>query len=220
MNIPQLIGEEWAAVLPKAEELLTPIYEQLKLELQHGMKILPEKDRVFRVFRETGPSKIRVIFLGQDPYHNPEGQATGRAFECGKYPSASWRKIAEVYKREVISPDPRVIQGSLDTWAGQGVFLINKALTVRYKMPNSHTRFWEPFTHYAIGTALTDFNPKAIILLGAGAQRMVPRVAAPHKNFIYEHPAAASYQQRPWHGDGVFKAVDQFLEFHDKKIEW
>jgi len=215
MNIPELIGEEWAHMLPKAEELLAPIREQLREERAVGTTVLPESNKIFRIFKEVPPSKIRVIFLAQDPYSNPIGMATGRAFECGKHPTASWRKIVQIYKDEVPDPNPQVIAGNLDHWVHQGVFLINKALTVRHKMPNSHTRFWEPFTRYAIGVALTDLNPKAVILLGSEAQRMIPRVHSPHKGFYAEHPAAASYADRRWDAKGLFTGVTEFLNFHD-----
>lgn len=65
MNIRDLLGEEWAAALPKAEELLEPIRQQLHDERACGMTILPQ-GQTFRVFKETPPSKIRVIWLGQD----------------------------------------------------------------------------------------------------------------------------------------------------------
>jgi uracil-DNA glycosylase len=219
-TLEKLITPAWAEYLPKAGELLEPIREQLRQEKQLGLIILPERERIFRVFHEIPPAKVSVLWIGQDPYHNPPGQATGRAFECGKHPSPSWRKITEIYKKEVAHPDPYVIQGRLDHWANQGVFMLNKALTVRHRMPNSHTRFWEPFTRYVIGAMLTDLNPKAVVILGAEANKMVSKVMAPHKSFYYEHPAAASYQGRPWKGDGLFKEVSHFLSFYEKEINW
>jgi uracil-DNA glycosylase len=221
MTAVELIGKEWFTLLPKIESYLEPIREQLKEEKKIGIKLYPAKENIFRVFREISPSEVNVIWLGQDPYHSPEGQATGRAFECGKYPSPSWRNIAQIYKREVEDYDPMVVQGILNKWSENGVFLINKALTVREKMPNSHTKLWEPFTRYVLSSLLNDItNPKAVVLLGQEAQKMVPHTAAPHKIFKYEHPAAASYQGRPWKGDGLFKDVKQFMEFHGKKFNW
>ena len=164
--------------------------------------------------------RIKSLIDNNMPYHNPIGQATGRAFECGKHPSSSWRKISEIYRKEVNPANPQVIGGNLSSWADQGVFLLNKALTVRHKMPNSHTRFWEPFTRYVIGIALTDFTQKAVILLGSEAQRMISSVPAPHKGFLYEHPAAASYAGRPWKGDGLFTEVNKFLGFYGNEIIW
>ena len=216
----ELIGDRWSEFLPKAGEYLAPIKEQLNAELKIGMTIYPPKDKIFRVFKETPPEKVNVIWLGQDPYHN-EGQATGRCFECGKHPSPSWRKIAEVYKQEVENYDPMVCMGLLDKWVDAGVFLLNKALTVREAMPNSHTKIWEPFTKYVLSELLNDIsNPRAIVLLGAEAQKMVPKSIAPHKIFAYEHPAASSYQARPWKGKGLFKDVKQFMEFNSKQFNW
>lgn len=221
MNLSEkLLGKEWSEFLPKAEELLLPIREHLSSEIKIGITIYPEKENIFRLFREISPDKVNVIWLGQDPYHN-KGQATGRAFECGKFPSPSWRKIAEIYKQEVEFPDEQVISGNLSKWIESGVFLLNKALTVREGMPNSHTKVWEPFTKYVISVLLNDIkNPKAIILLGAEAQKLIPKNVPPHKVFIYEHPAASSYQGRPWKGNGLFKEVREFLNFNNKKINW
>lgn len=220
MKIEEILSPEWAEYLPKMSVILEPIRDQLNSEKKAGITIYPEKQKIFRVFRELKPSDVKVIWLGQDPYHN-QGQATGRAFECGRFPSPSWRKIAEVYRREVPEYDPQVIQGKLDHWANEGVFLLNKALTVRERMPNSHTKLWEPFTRYVLSSLLNDIaKPRAIVLLGQEAQKMIPKVIAPHKAFIYEHPAASSYQGRPWRGDGLFTGVKQFLEFHENKINW
>jgi uracil-DNA glycosylase len=219
-TVELLLTPQWSEMLPKAAELLDPIREQLLREKAMNLTIYPKKENIFRIFHEIKPSEITVLWIGQDPYHNPEGQATGRAFECGRHPSPTWRKIAEVYRREVDSPDPKIIGGDLSKWAAQGVFLINKALTVRERMPNSHTRFWEPFTRYVINTVLTDLNPKAVVILGVEANKMVSKVPAPHKSFYYEHPAAASYQGRPWKGDGLFKDVKTFLNFYEKSINW
>lgn len=216
----KLLGPEWSSFLPKAEDYLLPVKEALNEELKIGMTIYPESKNIFRVFKETPPEKVNVIWLGQDPYHN-KGQATGRSFECGKHPSPSWRKIAEIYKQEVQDHDPRVVQGILDKWVESGVFMLNKALTVREGMPNSHTKLWEPFTKYVLSQLLNDIsNPRAIVLLGTEAQKLVPKHIPPHKVFAYEHPAASSYQGRPWRGNSLFTDVKQFMEFNSKHFNW
>lgn len=221
-NARELLGEAWAEFLPKADELITPIRKQLMAEHRVGYQIHPSRDNVFRVFRETPPSGVKVLWLGQDPYGSPPGQATGRAFECGKHPSPSWRKIAEIYKREVADYDPQVAAGDLSKWADQGIFLLNKALTVRHAMPNSHTKLWESFTRYVISALISDIaHPKAIILLGQEAQKMVHKsVPPPHKVFSFEHPAASSYQGRAWKGDGLFIETKKFLDFHQLNVNW
>jgi uracil-DNA glycosylase len=220
-TITELLGQDWADFLPKAEQVLAPIREQLQGEHKVGYLIHPAKENVFRIFREMSPQGVKVIWLGQDPYGAPAGQATGRAFECGKYPSPSWRKISEVYRREVKDYDPQVSSGNLTKWADQGVFLLNKALTVRHQMPNSHTKLWEPFTRYVISALINDItHPKAIILLGQEAQRLVPKQVSPHKIFAYEHPAASAYQGRPWKADGLFTDTKKFINFHELDLNW
>lgn len=221
MKIEDVLTPQWAEFLPKVEEFLSPVRDRLMEEKRIGITILPEKQHIFRIFKETQPKDVKVIWLGQDPYHNPPGQATGRAFECGKFPSPSWRKIVEVYKEEIPDPDPDITWGKLDRWSTGGVFLINKALTVRHRMPNSHTKLWEPFTKYVISCLINDLeNPKAIIALGQEAQKMFPKAVPPHKLFCYEHPAASSYQGRSWNAKGLFTGVKEFLNFHEIEFNW
>lgn len=221
MNLNEILGESWTARLPKAEELLEPVRRKLNEETRAGIKIYPHKKNIFRVFKELPFEKVRIVLLGMDPYNFPEGMATGRAFESGRYPSPSWRKIAEVYRGHCgITANSDVVQGTLDSWVDQGVFLLNKALTVRERQPGAHLKIWEPFTRYCISTLLTDFTPRAFIILGSEAQKMIPRVTSPHKGLYYEHPAAASYQQRSWDAGDLFERVDQFMEFHDYKFHW
>lgn len=221
MNLVDILGESWSARLPKADKLLVPVREKLNEEIKAGIKIYPHKKHIFRVFKETPFEKVRIVWIGQDVYNTPEGMATGRAFECGRYPSPSWRKISEVYKK-ALGPraNETIIQGDLDFWVDQGVFLINKALTVRDRQPGAHMRLWEPFTRYAISTLLTDLEPRAFIVLGSEAQKMVPRVVSPHKGFYYEHPAAASYQKRTWDADDLFEKVELFMQFHGYRFQW
>jgi uracil-DNA glycosylase len=221
MIVEDILGASWAAKLPKAKELLLPIREALNEEKKADIAIYPAKADIFKVFKETPFEEVKVVWLGQDPYHSPERQATGRAFECGRYPSPSWRKVAEVYRKHTGEPaDEDIMGGDLTKWAKQGIFLLNKALTVREKQPTSHMRIWESFTRYVISTLLTDFDPRAFVILGNEAQKMIPRVTSPHKGFYYEHPAAASYQQRTWDAQDLFEKVEMFLEFHGKSVKF
>ena len=219
--IVELLGESWAARLPKAQQILEPIHERLVEEIANKITIYPKPSQVFRVFQEMPFEQVKVVILGQDPYHSPEGMATGRAFECGKHPSPSWRKISEVYKEQVPDFDHNVSYGKLQKWASQGVFLINKALTVREKLPATHTKLWEPFTEYVMSTLLTDLNGRAFVLLGGEARKVVPHVHPPHKGFYYEHPAFAAYEKRKWNAPGIFEEINKFVNFtHGTKISW
>lgn len=221
MILKDILGESWAERLPKAAEFLLPIREKLNEERRAGITIYPASKNIFRVFKEMPFEKVKVVWIGQDVYNTPEGMATGRAFECGRYPSPSWRKIAEIYKMVLgEKANPEVLQGDLDHWVNQGVFLINKALTVRDRQPGAHMRLWEPFTRYAVSTLLTDLEPRAFIVLGSEAQKMIPRVTSPHKGFYYEHPAAASYQRRAWDAEELFERVATFMEFHGHDFTW
>lgn len=217
-KIRKNLGEEWFEFLPKAESFLEPVFARLSEEKQL-IRIYPEPKDVFKAFRLCSPSNTKVVWLGQDPYHWPPGQATGLAFECGKMVSPSWRKIAEIYTLSGYS-DSSVINGRLQKWADQGVLLLNLALTVREKIPQSHIQLWDSFSRYAISSLMTDLKPKGFVILGEKARQKVPRVGSPHKGFFYEHPAAASYQQRQWNARTIFNEINEFLNFQGYKINW
>ena len=220
--VTEILGPEWNEFLPHADKLLEPIYDQLKFEKEQNIPIYPSGENVFRAFHDLTPQQIKIVWLGQDPYHSPAGQATGRSFECGKYVSSSWKKVRKVYEDYCVSmsiePDYDVLQGKLNKWANQGVFLLNRALTVRFSQPGSHIRIWDEFIHYVVKSLITDMQPRAYILLGGEAKRLIPKVPHPSKGFYYEHPVAASYKGRPWDAKDLFKEVKKFTDFHDCKI--
>lgn len=220
MDVKKILGPQWAEMLPRADDLLEPVAETLK-EQSRYIRIFPIPELRFKMFRELPPEKILVVILGQDPYHIPAGQATGRAFECGKFPSSSWKKIRDVYKTQG-GVDSNVIRGRLDRWVQQGVFLTNKALTVREAMPGSHTKIWKSFMSYVMSVILTDISPKVFVVLGDEARKIIPRVGSPHNGLWYEHPVKASYMQRAWDvPDDLFHQINKFLEFYrGKTIKW
>jgi uracil-DNA glycosylase len=173
--------------------------------------VYPEREDVFKAFELTPFRKVKVVLLGQDPYH--DGNATGLAFECGRKPSPSWRKILEEYKLEFpvrFEADLEYGRG-LDRWATQGVLLLNTALTVRKGEPGSHTEPWKQFTREIMKALIEDKSPKVFLLWGKYAQTYVPAIKPPHTYFKAEHPAAAVYGQRPWNAEAPFRTANAFL---------
>lgn len=131
------------------------------------------KKATFRIFNTLDLNEIKVIILGQDPYHTP-GVATGRCFESfieNKEPP-SLRNIRKElnnqgYKYNYL--DSKVF----DNWESQGVFLLNTALTVEKNKPNSHSEIWEPFTKKVIKSLLEFNKPKVFILWGKKAKDLI-----------------------------------------------
>lgn len=118
--------------------------------------VYPPEVQVFRAFELTPLSEVKVVILGQDPYHN-ENEACGLAFSVpkGVCKPPSLRNIFQELGSDLgwtvfVNNPPNYTGGDLTAWARQGVFLFNRALTVRHKTPGSHLKQWEKFTDAAI----------------------------------------------------------------------
>ena len=117
-----------------------------------------------RALRLTPPESVRVVFLGQDPYHGP-GQAEGLAFSVpeGVRPPPSLRNIFQELHRDLGRPVPA--SGSLRAWAAQGVLLLNTVLTVEAERPASHAGIgWERLTSAVLAYTVADPRPKVYLL--------------------------------------------------------
>lgn len=183
MNPPHLASEparalaarlppDWQCVL--AEELARPSFSALAefvaSERARG-QVFPSEDDVFAAFRLTPYARVRVLLLGQDPYHD-EGQAHGLCFSvrAGVRPPPS---LANIYKELAsdlgVSPP---LHGSLTHWAEQGVLLLNTVLTVRAHAAHSHKdRGWETFTDGVIQKVGEKHERVVFVLWGAHAQK-------------------------------------------------
>ena len=221
-KIIEKIGEEWYDMI--GEEFNKDYMSKLAKGISDARKIktiYPSQDKVFRAFKETPFSKVKVILLGQDPYH--DGNADGLAFSCAKRVTPSMRKIQELYDREFpASFATDIIDGKLDRWAKEGVFLLNVSLTVPKGDPGKHLEHWKPFTKEVIAQLiLDDKTPKVFVLLGKFAQNLLDAVvreklpcfigAYGHTRLSYEHPAYAARKGRPWNAEGMFESINNIL---------
>lgn len=166
-----------------------------------------------RALRLTPPEAVRVVILGQDPYHGP-GQAEGLAFSvaAGVRPPPSLRNIFQELNRDLGRPMPG--SGSLVAWAQQGVLLLNTVLTVEADRPASHTgKGWERLTAAILASTLAEARPKVYLLWGAHAQALGGDIAAPHLVLRANHPSplAARRPPRPFLGCGHFSVANDFL---------
>ena len=173
---------------------------------------------VFRALDFNPPEAVRVVILGQDPYHGP-GQAQGLAFSVAsgqrKLPP-SLRNILKEVAADIGAPSACL--GDLSPWARQGVLLLNSALTVEDGAPQSHAgRGWEALTDALLACVAAQTAPVVFILWGASAQRKQPlieRTGLPlHRVLMANHPSplSASRPPVPFVGCRHFSLANSFL---------
>ena len=179
-------------------------------------EVYPPRAELFSAFELTPPEQVRVVILGQDPYHEP-GQAHGLAFSVRqgvKLPPS----LVNIYKeRESDLRIPPAPHGDLTHWAEQGVLLLNTVLTVERGKANSHKALgWQAFTDHVV-QRLSDLpQPVAFVLWGAQAQKKAAVAAAssnPRLVLQGPHPSPLS-AYRGFFGSRPFSRINEFLQEH------
>lgn len=218
----QLINNDWWPVLKPQFE--TANYQQLHNFLvdEYGhQQVYPEMHHIFEAFNWTPFSKVKVVILGQDPYHGP-GQAHGCSFSVlpGVAVPPSLQNIYKELQADLgCSP---VKHGYLRSWAEQGVLLLNSVLTVRAGQAYSHQGHgWEQLTDAAI-VALSERPTPVVFILWGRAARDKKRLIDLKRNFVVEsaHPSPLS-AYRGFFGSRPFSKTNQFLEMTGQApINW
>jgi uracil-DNA glycosylase len=186
-----------------------------------GATIFPPQP--LRALTLTPFDEVRVVILGQDPYHG-EGQAHGLAFSVpqGIKTPPSLRNIFSELQRDLGCTPP--IDGTLDRWARQGVLLLNAVFTVERGLPGSHARKgWETFTSMLMEALVADQRPKVFMLWGMLAQAWQSEITAPHLVLQANHPSPLSARRPPvpFVGCGHFSQANAFLQQHGRGvIDW
>lgn len=179
--------------------------------------IYPLKENVFKAFELTSPDEVKVVLLGQDPYHTP-GQAQGLAFSLpdNAPTQPSMRNILKELESDL--GESRYSQ-DLTSWGEQGVLLLNASLTVKEGQPNSMAKEWEVVTKWFIETIDNLPQPIVFILWGKNAQSFMPMIK--HKDIIHSaHPSPFS-ASRGFFGSKPFSKTNELLEKHNiKGIDW
>lgn len=217
------VGESWKA--PLAAEFSSPYMADLKAFLleqkQAGRRIFPKGSEYFRALDLTPLEEVRVVILGQDPYHG-EGQAHGLCFSVQpgvRIPPS----LVNIYKE--MQDDlgiPPVHHGFLEHWAKQGVLLLNSVLTVEMGRAASHQgRGWERFTDAVIRAVNEQEKPVVFILWGSYAQKKAAFVDRDrHLVLRSAHPSPLS-AHNGFFGSRPFSKANAFLENHGRKpIDW
>lgn len=196
------------------------LVEFLKSEYKNHT-VYPPGPEIFRAFDLTGFEEVRVVILGQDPYHGP-GQANGLAFSVRdgmtKPPSLIniFKEINTEYDQEIPS------SGNLERWAKQGVLLLNSTLTVRARQAGSHQKKgWEEFTDAVIRKVSEEKEHVVFVLWGAYAQKKGAMIdESRHLVLKSAHPSPFA-ADRGFFGNDHFKQANAYLLKHGKpEIAW
>lgn len=218
------IEESWKSLL--AEEFASNYFYELtnfvRAEYGSGKRIYPEGKNIFNAFDRCPVDKVKVVILGQDPYHE-EGQAHGLCFSVpeGVTPPPSLINIFKEIKSDLGKEVP--LSGNLERWADQGVLLLNATLTVEAHKAGSHQkRGWERFTD-AVIRHLTEKRSNIVFMLwGAYAQKKGAFIDTT-KNLVLKsvHPSPLSANRGGWFGNHHFsKANDYLVSVGQEPIDW
>ena len=207
-------------------ELDKPYFAALMQRVDEAYRtgtVYPPRQELFAAFRLTPPERVRVVILGQDPYHEP-GQANGLSFSVapGVRLPPSLRNIFEELRTDCGVTPPN--SGDLTPWAEQGVFLLNSSLSVQAGAAGSHQAFgWQTFTDAVVAALAKLPQPVAFILWGAHAQKKAAIAQAsryPRLVLQSPHPSPLS-AYRGFFGSRPFSAVNEFLVQHgEAPVRW
>lgn len=194
---------------PAGQELVRYVDERVR----DGVVVYPAT--VFRALDLTAPDEVRVVIVGQDPYHGP-GQAHGLAFSVAdglRLPPSLRNMLREV---ETDTGQPSQCRGDLSAWARQGVLLLNTSLTVEDGKPQSHAgRGWERLTDALLAHVAAGPQPVVFLLWGAAAQRKRALIdERRHRVLTANHPSPLSARRppEPFVGCRHFSRVNELLQ--------
>jgi len=215
------IEESWKEVL--MDEFQSPYFQDLRnflIEEKQQNVVYPPGPLIFNAFNLCPFDKVKVVVLGQDPYHGP-GQANGLCFSVSngiKHPPSLVNIFKEMQK-DLNIPYPRT--GDLSGWAKQGVLLINTTLTVRAHTPMSHQgKGWEPFTDAVISKLSERREGIVFILWGRHAQNKKPLIDTT-KHYILEAAHPSPYSANGFFGCRHFSKTNYLLLQQGKEpINW
>ena len=217
------LNESWKAPLQAEFDApyMAALKEFLVAERDKGKRIFPKGSEWFHALDVTPLEQVRVVILGQDPYHG-EDQAHGLCFSVkpGVRPPPSLINIYKEMKSDLgLEPPPN---GNLEAWAKQGVLLLNAVLTVEAGLAASHQgKGWERFTDAVIRLVNDQPRPVAFILWGAYAQRKAAFVDRQrHLVLTSAHPSPLS-AHNGFFGSKPFSKTNEFLLAHGRDpIDW
>ncbi|WP_027468089.1 uracil-DNA glycosylase [Deefgea rivuli] len=222
MNLHQRLPLAWQPALNAACQTpaVLALTEFLQQEISVNKPIYPAKNDWFRALEWLAPEQVRVVILGQDPYHGA-GEAHGLSFSVpfGVKTPPSLRNIWQELARDLGITPPQ--HGNLSGWAEQGVLLLNTSLTVEANKAGSHAKKgWETITDAVIAHLSQSQSGIVFMLWGAHAQKKAYLIGEQHCILLSVHPSPLS-AYRGFIGCGHFSAANAYLQQQGKKeIDW
>lgn len=222
MVIPTL-PKDWDYLQPI---LHTPEFKKLWNRVEDAYEssvCYPPKEQIFYAFEACKSSNLKVVILGQDPYHGA-GEAHGLSFSVPdgvKIPPSLMNIFKEIQHNynQIFLPS----SGNLSRWAQQGVLLLNTTLTVQKDQPNSHQHFgWQAITDAFLKEISTHHQQIVFMLWGTFAQKKAKYIdASKHLILTSGHPSPLSANQGKWFGNKHFLLANNFLnQYHKIGINW
>ncbi|MPZ61677.1 MAG: uracil-DNA glycosylase [Propionibacteriales bacterium] len=217
--LSELVAPDWAEALEPTADTLAKLGEFLRQENAAGRGYLPQSDRILRAFAEP-MEQVRVLIVGQDPYPTP-GHPVGLSFSVAPHVRPLPGSLTNIFRE--LTEDlgvPMPSNGDLAPWAGRGVLLLNRVLTVSPRAPASHRgKGWEQVTEQAITTLVARGGPLVAILWGRDAQTLKPMLGdVPYVQSPHPSPMSAD---RGFFGSRPFSRVNSLLaEQSAPPIDW
>lgn len=216
------IEESWKQAL--AQEFAKPYFAGIKSfiqqQKQNGKKVYPPGSLIFNAFNLTPFDQVKVVIIGQDPYHGP-GQAHGLCFSVPKgiKPPPSLVNIFKELKSDLGIDPPN--HGNLENWAKQGVLLLNASLTVNESEPNSHVQAgWHTFTDAVIKTISERKQGVVFLLWGKFAQDKAALIDTT-RHFVLKSAHPSPFSATMFFGCKHFSKTNALLEQQGKApIDW
>ncbi|WP_026713589.1 uracil-DNA glycosylase [Flavobacterium daejeonense] len=218
------LSSQWQAIL--SDELQKPYFSDLMLEVEKEYQTgicYPPKDLIFSAFNYCDFSNLKLVIIGQDPYHG-EGEANGLCFSVNngvKIPPS----LRNIYREINDDLDNLLmpVSGNLEHWAKQGVLLLNASLTVQKDKPNSHKHLkWNLFTDAVIQKISDEKEQIVFLLWGSFAQKKGSKIDR-NKHLVLEsgHPSPMSANQGKWFGNKHFSQANTYLKSkNQEEIDW
>lgn len=216
------MGSSWNEHLKSefSKDYFRQLLNFLDQQKMKGEVIFPPTDKIFAAFKYTPFDSVKVVILGQDPYHG-DGQANGLSFSVSKglRKPPSLLNIFKELNRDVGMPIPE--NGNLESWAKQGVLLLNAILTVGANNPGSHQKKgWEQFTDAVIQELNSNGNGIIFILWGLYAKSKIAMIDTT-KHFILEAAHPSPLARTGFAGCKHFsKANEILLSINKSPIDW
>jgi len=216
------IEESWKEVL--ADEFEQPYFQSiasfLRQEKANGKTIYPPGSLIFNAFNTTPFQQVKVVILGQDPYHNP-GEAMGLCFSVpkGVRIPPSLQNIYKELNKDVGAPIPN--HGDLTHWAEQGVFLLNAMLTVERNKPSAHSKIgWQNFTD-AVIRKLSDERDHLVFMLWGGFARKKNNLIDDQRHLVLEAAHPSPLAGGAFFGCRHFSTANDYLQKNGKEpVSW